>query len=103
MSSIAAASLAISCRLEPVVQMVCRDRNRIAMQSDLLGAAALDVKNVLCLSGDHQTFGNHPQAANVFDVDSMQLIAMVKQMRDEKKSGNHSQFYGISFGYGVAA
>ncbi len=85
MSSIAAASLAISCGLEPVVQMVCRDRNRLAIQSDLLGAAALGVKNVLCLSGDHQTFGNHPQAANVFDVDSMQLIAMVKQMRDEKK------------------
>ena len=85
MSSIAAASLAISCGLEPVVQMVCRDRNRIAIQSDLLGAAALGVKNVLCLSGDHQTFGNHPQAANVFDVDSMQLIAMVKQMRDDKK------------------
>ena len=85
MSSIAAASLAISCGLEPVVQMVCRDRNRIAMQSDLLGAAALGVKNVLCLSGDHQTFGNHPQSANVFDIDSTQLIAMVKQMRDDKQ------------------
>ncbi len=85
MSSIAAAAIAISCGVEPVVQMVCRDRNRIAMQSDILGAAALGVQNLLCLSGDHQTFGNHPQAANVFDVDSMQLIAMVKQMRDDKK------------------
>ncbi len=85
MSSIAAASLALSCGVEPIVQMVCRDRNRIAMQSDILGAAALGVQNLLCLSGDHQTFGNHPQAANVFDVDSMQLIAMVKQMRDDKK------------------
>ncbi|MCP4608463.1 MAG: methylenetetrahydrofolate reductase [Planctomycetes bacterium] len=85
MSSIAAAAIAISCGVEPVVQMVCRDRNRIAMQSDILGAAALGVKNLLCLSGDHQIFGNHPQAANVFDIDSVQLIAMVKRMRDEKQ------------------
>lgn len=85
MSSIAAATIAMSCGIEPVVQMVCRDRNRIAMQSDILGAAALGVKNILCLSGDHQKFGNHPQAANVFDIDSMQLIAMVKKMRDDKQ------------------
>ncbi len=85
MSSIAASSIAISCGLEPIAQMVCRDRNRIAMQSDILGAAALGVKNLLCLSGDHQKFGNHPDAANVFDIDSMQLIAMVKKMRDEKQ------------------
>ncbi len=85
MSSIAAAAIAISCGVEPVVQMVCRDRNRIAMQSDILGAAALGVKNLLCLSGDHQIFGNHPQAANVFDIDSVQLIAMVKRMRDDKQ------------------
>jgi len=85
MSSIAAGAIAISCGLEPVVQMVCRDRNRIAMQSDILGAAALGVKNLLCLSGDHQKFGNHPQANNVFDLDSVQLIAMVKKMRDEKQ------------------
>jgi methylenetetrahydrofolate reductase (NADPH) len=85
MSSIAAAAIAISCGVEPVVQMVCRDRNRIAMQSDILGAAALGVKNLLCLSGDNQIFGNHPQAANVFDIDSVQLIAMVKRMRDDKQ------------------
>jgi 5,10-methylenetetrahydrofolate reductase len=85
MSSIAAASIAISCGVEPVVQMVCRDRNRIAMQSDILGAAALGVKNLLCLSGDHQKFGNHPQAANVFDLDSMQLIAMIRKMRDDRQ------------------
>ena len=85
MSSIAASAIAISCGLEPVAQMVCRDRNRIAMQSDILGAAALGVKNLLCLSGDHQSFGNHPQAKNVFDVDSIQLIAMVKKLRDEKQ------------------
>ena len=85
MSSIAAAAIAISCGVEPVVQMVCRDRNRIAMQSDILGAAALGVNNLLCLSGDHQKFGNHPQASNVFDIDSVQLIAMVKRMRDDKQ------------------
>jgi methylenetetrahydrofolate reductase (NADPH) len=85
MSSIAAAAVAMSCGIEPVVQMVCRDRNRIAMQSDILGAAALGVKNLLCLSGDHQKFGNHPQAAGVFDLDSMQLVAMVKRMRDDKQ------------------
>ena len=84
MSSIAAAAIAIQQGLEPVAQMVCRDRNRIAMQSDILGAAALGIKNLLCLSGDHQTFGNHPEAKNVYCLDSMQLIAMVKQMRDEK-------------------
>ncbi len=85
MSSIAAAAIAISCGVEPVAQMVCRDRNRIAMQSDILGAAALGIKNILCLSGDHQVFGNHPQAANVFDLGSVQLIAMVKKMRDDKQ------------------
>ena len=85
MSSIAAAAIAISCGLEPVAQMVCRDRNRIAMQSDILGAAALGVKNILCLSGDHQKFGNHPESASVFDLDSVQLIAMVRKMRDDKQ------------------
>ncbi len=85
MSSIAAAALALSHGLEPVVQMVCRDRNRIAMQSDILGAAALGCKNLLCLSGDHQMFGIHPEAANVYDLDSIQLIAMVKKMRDDKQ------------------
>ena len=85
MSSIAAGAIALSCGVEPVIQMVCRDRNRIAMQSDILGAAALGMKNILCLSGDHQTFGNHPQSANVYDVDSIQLIEMVKRMRDDKE------------------
>ena len=85
MSSIAASAIALSCGVEPVAQMVCRDRNRIAMQSDILGAAALGIKNLLCLSGDHQKFGNHPESANVFDLGSVELIAMVKKMRDEKR------------------
>lgn len=85
MSSIAAGVIALSCGVEPIIQMVCRDRNRIAMQSDILGAAALGCKNLLCLSGDHQKFGNHPESAGVYDIDSIQLIAMVKQMRDDKQ------------------
>jgi 5,10-methylenetetrahydrofolate reductase len=67
------------------MQMVCRDRNRIAIQSDVLGAVALGIGNILCLSGDHQKFGNHPSAKGVFDLDSMQLILTMKKMRDEKK------------------
>ncbi len=85
MSSIAAGVIALSCGVEPIIQMVCRDRNRIAMQSDILGAAALGCKNLLCLSGDHQKFGNHPESAGVYDIDSVQLVAMVKQMRDDKQ------------------
>jgi methylenetetrahydrofolate reductase (NADPH) len=70
--------------MEPVIQVTCRDRNRIAIQSDLLGAYSLGMRNVLCLSGDHQIFGNHPTAKNVYDIDSMQLIQMVRAMKDEK-------------------
>ena len=85
MSSWAASLIAIQEGLEPNYQMVCRDRNRLAMQADILGGYALGIRNMLCLSGDHQKFGDHPDAKGVFDIDSMQLIAMVKQMRDEGK------------------
>jgi len=85
MSSIASAVIMIQEGMEPVMQMVCRDRNRIAIQSDILGGAALGIKNMLCLSGDHQKFGDHPQAKNVYDIDSIQLIHTVRQMRDEGK------------------
>jgi methylenetetrahydrofolate reductase (NADH) len=71
--------------LEAILQMVVRDRNRIALQSDILGAAAFDVNNILCLSGDHQKFGDNPQGQNVFDLDSMQLIQTVRRMRDDGK------------------
>lgn len=80
MSSIATAKLLLEEKLEPVIQMTCRDRNRIALQSDLLGAAALGIENVLCLTGDHQKFGNHPEARGVYDLDSVQLIAMVNRL-----------------------
>jgi methylenetetrahydrofolate reductase (NADPH) len=71
--------------IEPTLQMVTRDRNRIALQSDILGAASFDIYNILCLSGDHQVFGDCPTGQNVFDLDSMQLIQTVKMMRDEGK------------------
>lgn len=83
MSSIASAVLAMQEGVEPIVQMTCRDRNRLAMQSDLLGAYALGARNLLCLTGDHQSFGNHPTAKNVHDLDSIQFIRMVRDMRDE--------------------
>src|SRR5574340_525190 len=88
MASWAASLFAIQEGLEPNYQMVCRDRNRIAMQSDILGAYALGIRNMLCLSGDHQQFGNHPTTKGVFDIDSIQLIGMVKGMRDDKKCLN---------------
>jgi methylenetetrahydrofolate reductase (NADPH) len=83
LSSLAACVLLKKEGLDPVLQMVTRDRNRIALQSDVLGASALGIRNILCLSGDHQSFGNQPQAKGVFDVDSIQLIQLVRQMRDK--------------------
>jgi 5,10-methylenetetrahydrofolate reductase len=94
MSSIGAGALVVQEGLEPVIQMTCRDRNRLAMQSDLLGAYALGMRNILCLTGDHQTFGNHPDSKNVFDVDSMQLVQIVADMRDLKVFQNGEAFKG---------
>ena len=71
--------------VEPILQMVTRDRNRIALQSDILGAASFDINNILCLSGDHQSFGDCPEGQNVFDLDSMQLLQTVRHMRDDGK------------------
>ncbi len=85
MSSWGASLIAMQAGLEPNYQMVCRDRNRLAMQADILGAWAHGIRNMLCLSGDHQQFGDHPQSKGVFDIDSMQLIGMVRKMRDESK------------------
>jgi len=85
LSSLAASVLVQQQGLEAILQMTCRDRNRLALQSDLLGAAALGLKNLLCLTGDHQCFGNHPQAKNVFDLDAVQLLSMVKTMCEEGK------------------
>lgn len=85
MSSLAGCVILKEQGIEPVMQMVVRDRNRLAIQADMLGAVALGIGNILCLSGDHQKFGNHPAAKGVFDIDSMQLIQTLKNMRDEKK------------------
>lgn len=83
MSSLAACVLLKGAGLDPVLQMVVRDRNRIALQSDILGAAALGVHNILCLSGDHQRFGNQPECIGVFDLDSIQLVQVARGMRDK--------------------
>jgi methylenetetrahydrofolate reductase (NADPH) len=93
-SSIATAAIMVQHGLEPVMQMVARDRNRIAIQSDMLGATALGIRNVLCLSGDHQTFGSEPGAANVYDVDSIQMLMILKGMRDDAKFAGGSDVEG---------
>jgi len=89
LSSIAAAILLVQEGVEPVMQMTTRDRNRIAIQADILGAAAFGIKNCLCIAGDHQSFGaagklkGHPGARNVYDIDSIQLVDILRRMRDE--------------------
>ena len=83
MASLAGSALLQVYNMEPVMQITCRDRNRIALQSDILGGSALGIRNILCLTGDHQSFGNHPQSRGVYDIDSIQLIQMVASMRDQ--------------------
>ncbi len=83
MSSLAASLFCMQEGVEPIMQMTCRDRNRLAMQSEILGAAALGVKNLLCITGDHQKFGNQPESRNVFDLDSTQQLMVFRRMRDE--------------------
>ena len=104
MSSLAACSLLKTAGLDPVLQMVVRDRNRISLQSDILGASALGIRNVLCLSGDHQIFGNQPQALGVFDLDSIQFVQVVKGMRDDGViTGGDSLDYKPDMFIGAAA
>jgi methylenetetrahydrofolate reductase (NADPH) len=93
MSSISASLHLLQMGLEPVMQMVTRDRNRIALQSDILGAYSLGIRNILCLSGDHQTFGSQPGAMNVYDIDSTHLINTVRTMREE---GKDMSGYGLN-------
>lgn len=85
MSSFAASLILKQMDMNPVMQMVCRDRNRLAMQSEIIGAYSHGINTMLCLSGDHCKFGDHPMAKGVFDLDSVQLIQTVRKMRDEGK------------------
>lgn len=85
LSSFSSCIILLNIGVEPIMQMTCRDRNRVALQSDLLGANASGIKNVLCLTGDHQSLGNHPFAKNVYDIDSIQELAMFKRMMIEGK------------------
>ncbi|MGQ9586665.1 MAG: methylenetetrahydrofolate reductase [Anaerolineae bacterium] len=103
MSSIASGVLAMQEGVEPIVQMTCRDRNRLAMQSDLLGAYALGARNLLCLTGDHQSFGNHPTAKNVHDLDSIQFIYMVRDMRDEGRFQCGDEIKGVRPAFFIGA
>jgi methylenetetrahydrofolate reductase (NADPH) len=96
MASWAACLLAMQEGLEPTLQMVCRDRNRLAMQADICGAYAHGIRNMLCLSGDHQQFGNHPLTKGVFDIDSIQLIYTVRKMRDSEKFLNDEEMEGAA-------
>lgn len=106
---ISTSSLAVSCLfnqagIEPVYQIVTRDRNRIALQSDLLGAAVLGIKNVLCLSGYHQTLGICDESANVYEIDSTQLVNIVKTMRDQGQLLDGTKIQGdVAFCIGAAA
>jgi 5,10-methylenetetrahydrofolate reductase len=83
--SLVASHIAQMNGVEAVMQMTCRDRNRLAMQADILGAVALGLKNILCLTGDHISFGNHPKARGVHDLDSLGLIRTFKDMRDDRR------------------
>ncbi|MDR3567373.1 MAG: methylenetetrahydrofolate reductase [Syntrophobacteraceae bacterium] len=83
MSSLAACIIIKQMGLNPLLQMVTRDRNRLAMQSEVIGAYAHGIDTMLCLSGDHPRFGDHPMAASVHDIDSVQAVTMVTKMRDD--------------------
>jgi methylenetetrahydrofolate reductase (NADPH) len=92
-SSVLKAGSLATCRLlrekrfEPIMQLTCRDRNRLALQSDILSAAALGIENLLCLTGDHPKLGDHPQAMPVFDLDSVQLLSAVRGLMNGKDMG----------------
>jgi methylenetetrahydrofolate reductase (NADPH) len=103
MASWAVCLIGIQEGLDAIVHMTCRDQNRIALQMDILAVSAFGINNVLCLSGDPIHFGNHPKAKPVFDLDSIQLIRMVKQLRDEKKFDNGELIVGTEPGVFIGA
>jgi methylenetetrahydrofolate reductase (NADPH) len=103
LSSIASAKILLDEGVEPIMQITCRDRNRLAIQSDLLGAASLGIRNVLCLTGDHQTIGDQPESKGVFDLDSIQLIATVTEMNRGFLLSGYEMKKATSFLIGAAA
>src|SRR3979411_127632 len=94
LSSLAAAHFLVQNGIEPIFQMTCRDRNRLALQGDLLGAAPLRIRNVLCLAGDDPKLGDQPEAKAVFDLDSRGLLAMAHRMRAEQRLASGPQVKG---------
>jgi methylenetetrahydrofolate reductase (NADPH) len=97
MSSMSVSALLVQAGLEPIMQMTCRDRNRIAMQADILGAVGLGIRNLTLISGDHQSFGNQKGAKKVYDLDSMQLLGVARRMRDERRiHGSEEDFAGTA-------
>jgi methylenetetrahydrofolate reductase (NADPH) len=94
MSSIAASATVLKAGFEPICNIVTRDKNRIALQSDLLGAACLGIKNVICLSGYHQTLTGCPESANVYDIDSIQFVELVTNMMEKKVLANGTKIGG---------
>jgi methylenetetrahydrofolate reductase (NADPH) len=85
MSALAAASILLGAGIEPILQITCRDKNRIALQSELMGAAALNIRNVLVLTGDDPKAGDQPDTKPVFDIDSKTLLETARRLRDDGK------------------
>jgi 5,10-methylenetetrahydrofolate reductase len=102
-SPLAAAALLVREGIEPILQLTCRDRNRMALQSELLGAAALGIHNVLALTGDHISFGDHRQAKAVFDLDSVQLLQTIATLNAGKDLAGNALHGAPSFFPGAAA
>jgi 5,10-methylenetetrahydrofolate reductase len=102
-SPLAAAALLVREGIEPIYQVTCRDRNRLALQSDLLGAAALGVTNILALTGDFISFGDHPQGKPVFDLDSVQLLNVIAGLNNGKDMNGHQLTGSTTFFCGAAA
>lgn len=95
MSSLVSSLHVLNSGIEPIMQMTVRDRNRIAIQSDLLGAYSLGIRNIVCMSGDHQSIGNHPDSIGVNDLDSIQLISALRNMGDNSLFINKETIQGV--------
>ena len=89
MSPIAVANLLKTQGIEPIVQLACRDKNRVALQSDILGLSALGIKNILCMTGDHSSIGDDPNSKPVFDLDGISLLKAVSSLRNGKDVANN--------------